>query len=233
MSFSASRLQDENQHPYSPATPNNWSPALRFHPQPPWNTSASATPTPSFPPVLAPPYYSYLQTPTQSWDSPIPGPNPRQFSFQAYNPTSELPLADATTAVNNASTSVRGRKRSTATTSGSHAPAKRRRIDNSHEVNVAPSCGVGPASPSHDIASSTSTPQLPVTQRPLESYKGYTAPKNGPVNAATDVWYFMRPLDSKDKPAQWPPLDAGGEPVQEVVLEQKPKSKYVGCKLCS
>ena len=200
---------------------------------PPWNASASATPTPSFPPVLAPPYYSYLQTPTQSWDSPIPSPNPRQFSFQAYNPRSdsELPLADATTAVNNASSSARGRKRSTVTTSGSHAHAKRRRI--LHEVDVAPSCGVGPAIPPHDIASSASTSQLPVTQRPLESYKGYTVLKNGPANAATDVWYFMRPLDSKDKPAQWPPLDAGGEPIQEVVLEQKPKSKYVGCKLCS
>jgi hypothetical protein len=231
MSFRASGSQDENPCPYSPAAPNNWPPALRSHPQPPWNASTPATP--SFPPVLAPPYYPYLQTPTQSWDPPIPGPNPGQFSFQAYNPTS-IPLADATTAINIVPTSARGRKRGTASTARSCAPAKRRRIDNSHELDVAPSCGVGPAGPSHDIASSTSeTIQLSVTQPPLESYKGYPVPKNGPANAATDVWYFMRPLDSKDKPAQWPLLDAGGEPVQEVVLERKPKSKYVGCKLCS
>src|SRR6202790_1329116 len=115
MSFRASGSQDENQRPYSPAAPKNWPPVLRSHPQPPWNASTPATP--SFPPVLAPPYYPYLQTPTQSWDPPIPGPNPGQFSFQAYNPTS-IPLADATTAINIAPTSARGRKHVTQTTPG-------------------------------------------------------------------------------------------------------------------
>ncbi|KAF8976265.1 hypothetical protein BDQ17DRAFT_1417801 [Cyathus striatus] len=45
-------------------------------------------------------------------------------------------------------------------------------------------------------------------------------------SSATDVWYFLRPLDTDKKPAVLP--DAESEPR----LWNKPSSAFVGCKLC-
>lgn len=42
--------------------------------------------------------------------------------------------------------------------------------------------------------------------------------------SATDIWYFMRPLDTDEEPPE--------RPTNEKALTQKPKSKFVGCKLC-
>ncbi|EPQ54779.1 hypothetical protein GLOTRDRAFT_139276 [Gloeophyllum trabeum ATCC 11539] len=44
---------------------------------------------------------------------------------------------------------------------------------------------------------------------------------------ATDVWYFMRGLENREQPQNW------REPVNEPILEKKPTTPYLGCKLCT
>lgn len=50
-----------------------------------------------------------------------------------------------------------------------------------------------------------------------------SAKKTGIV--ATDVWYCMRGLDSKEKPVTLPE-------VEEMFHKEQPKTSYVGCRLC-
>ncbi|CDO78277.1 hypothetical protein BN946_scf184660.g4 [Trametes cinnabarina] len=45
-------------------------------------------------------------------------------------------------------------------------------------------------------------------------------------SAALDVWYFCRPLETREEPSVRP------KPEEEPVLTQKPKTPFVGCKLC-
>jgi hypothetical protein len=71
--------------------------------------------------------------------------------------------------------------------------------------------------------------QLPATRpHPIIDYSPIlkTNKKVEPKQAATDVWYFVRPLEKREKPT-----------VMEVLprlepLSKKPKSPFVGCCLC-
>jgi hypothetical protein len=62
-------------------------------------------------------------------------------------------------------------------------------------------------------------------------FKKVLAGKKGrPATAASDVWYFMRPLQSKEKPTE--PLP----PFQGPFLREKPSADtcaVIGCRLCS
>ncbi|TFK48722.1 hypothetical protein OE88DRAFT_495207 [Heliocybe sulcata] len=55
------------------------------------------------------------------------------------------------------------------------------------------------------------------------SYYG-EPPRKG---TASDVWRFLRPLETRDKPDGWTP------PSEEVILSKKPEAPFVGCKLCT
>ena len=44
---------------------------------------------------------------------------------------------------------------------------------------------------------------------------------------ASDVWYFMRALDSPNEPGVRP------DPQAELTLTANPGTKFIGCKLCT
>ncbi|KAF8999988.1 hypothetical protein BDQ17DRAFT_1427471 [Cyathus striatus] len=52
-------------------------------------------------------------------------------------------------------------------------------------------------------------------------------PRSHCASTATDVWYFLRPLDTEEVPSIWP------NPATEPRLTEKPTSEFVGCKLCT
>ncbi|KAF8197149.1 hypothetical protein BJ912DRAFT_923236 [Pholiota molesta] len=96
------------------------------------------------------------------------------------------------------------------------------------------SCGVGPTSnaqshrgdvenhdPNHPVAPSMpptiSTQQSTSKAPPLRRYQDHPA-------AATDVWYFLHALETAEEPVV--------KPKDEPILECKPSTPYVGCKLC-
>ncbi|KZT28808.1 hypothetical protein NEOLEDRAFT_781470 [Neolentinus lepideus HHB14362 ss-1] len=68
---------------------------------------------------------------------------------------------------------------------------------------------------------------------PIPSPSLYPAPPPGDRprwatnTIATDVWYFMRGLEVREQPANW------REPVNEPVLDKKPTTPFLGCKLCT
>lgn len=102
-------------------------------------------------------------------------------------------------------------------------------------VATASTCGVGPSTSQPDLDLSAT----PVTEMaPSETAQlglASDAPRASSRATATDVWYFMRPLESKVKPAQWPPLDDHDLPITEHILDARPTGKnitHVGCKLC-
>lgn len=45
------------------------------------------------------------------------------------------------------------------------------------------------------------------------------------TNTVTDVWFFLRALDTADKPEVWP--------TNEPILVSRPSTKFIGCKLCT
>ena len=96
------------------------------------------------------------------------------------------------------------------------------------EVETAPICGVGPPTLNSGPPAGTE----PVTVPPLQGYKSLATSRLTPANAATDVWHFMRPLNRKEKPEEWPPRSTDGSEFVEKPLDCWPKSAYVGCKLC-
>lgn len=82
-------------------------------------------------------------------------------------------------------------------------------------VTTATAVGAGPTT-------NPSTPTLFVTPA------ANTSQPDGPSRSstATDIWYFMRPLDSEKPPDVLPGPD---EPPR---IYSRPKSKFVGCRLC-
>ena len=82
-------------------------------------------------------------------------------------------------------------------------------------------------------ATTPSADTVPVTVPPLQGYKSLTTLRAAPSNAATDVWHFMCPLNQKEKPEEWPAKSPDGSELVEKPLDCRPKSAFVGCKLCS
>ncbi len=66
-----------------------------------------------------------------------------------------------------------------------------------------------------------------MTQTPVAPQsKSLCRARSQTQSTATDVWYFLRPLDSSDPPAVWPAED------DEPIIYSKPQKPFVGCKLC-
>lgn len=78
--------------------------------------------------------------------------------------------------------------------------------------------GVGPSS---------LVPAVPAAQpRPIADYSPISKPrkKMESKQVATDVWYFMRPLEARERPV--------GPIYDPQPSREKPKSPFVGCRLC-
>lgn len=93
----------------------------------------------------------------------------------------------------------------------------------------APSCGAGPPSEQENstaVFSSTSNPSL--APGPAAEHATQAPPKQSSAkDDASDVWRFMRALDTDVEPLVKP------APESEQILLRKPKSKFVGCILCT
>jgi hypothetical protein len=83
---------------------------------------------------------------------------------------------------------------------------------------VAPVPGVGPILPP---TSSTSSIRPPAYGSAIRQKR-----LSGLVDAS-DVWAFMRALDSDSRPPNWE------KPANEPVFFAKPKANFVGCRFCS
>ncbi|CDO76573.1 hypothetical protein BN946_scf184831.g9 [Trametes cinnabarina] len=83
-----------------------------------------------------------------------------------------------------------------------------------------------PPTPSSDSAPTTQESGQPAS-RPTTSCPTTSASKHCEHgNSALDVWYFCRALETREEPEVLPKVE------DEPVLTHKPKTPYVGCKLC-
>ncbi|KAF9002794.1 hypothetical protein BDQ17DRAFT_1425750 [Cyathus striatus] len=97
------------------------------------------------------------------------------------------------------------------------------------------SCRVGPSALNMSTSEQSNTvagsPTSPVSSSmaanpDLEPMGLSSRPALHHASSATDVWYFLHALDTDEVPSVWP------NPDTEPRLTDKPKSKFVGCKLC-
>jgi len=225
---------DENQPPepqYLPShtrTPN-WSnhgpPGLTYYNNiTPWNTSAPNSPVDlRLPFTTAGP--SHFRQPPWNPQTPSPG---QSFQFTAHQP----PLSNTTN--NSSHVPLDQRSKRTATSQPGSRAKRRRTAAAPAEIETAPICGVGPSRLDPDLLAATpSADTVPVTVPPLQGYKSLATSRAAPSNAATDVWHFMRTLNQKEKPEEWPAKSPDGSELVEKPLDCRPKSAFVGCKLCS
>jgi hypothetical protein len=140
----------------------------------------------------------------------------------------------------------KGRKRESSAEGRDSGGCKRQRVP--APIVVAPICSVGSTIPVTSLLSDNDSPsssqlttttvqpptkslQAPSASTPLRtpSYSSLRANRKSKgrssSSSATDVWYFCRTSNSELKPA-------GPPPDQEPILEKKPCSPYVACKLC-
>ena len=75
--------------------------------------------------------------------------------------------------------------------------------------------------PTSSTSPGPSTPAIPppTSSGPSSRYENLPA-------AATDVWYFVRPLQTREEPPD------SEKPKNETPLMRKPSAPFVGCKLC-
>lgn len=228
-------LQDENyflRHGSPPHTPVNGTlPPHLFHQWTPY-PGPPATPTPS---TLHPFHLNAAP------------------AFRISTPLAPLPAqAQGTTSTTLAkkATRKRGRQSEKENPEG-RAPVKRRKANVPSEPPVTVAvCGVGPSDtpptslqrpglvlepPVSSAAGSSqptmlqTQPEAPVPARPTGPLTAAEAlakekPKRLDKRTATDVWYFMRALDTNIRPSE--------PPTNEPILKLKPKSSWLGCKLC-
>jgi hypothetical protein len=233
--FSDQNLPPQYQPSRTSTPTSQWSnhpPSSYYHNTTPWNASAPNTPVNPGPSFNTPGPSHFRQSP---WDLQTPSPqtgNGHSFQFVQHQP----PLTDATSIINNGSSapSNQGSKRTGTSQPGTRSK-RRRTATTPVEVETAPICGVGPSRLNSELpANPTATTEPPaVTVPPLQGYKSLATSRTASSNAATDVWHFMRPLDRREKPEEWPSRSADGSELMEKPLDCRPKSMFVGCKLCS
>ncbi|KAF8987172.1 hypothetical protein BDQ17DRAFT_1335201 [Cyathus striatus] len=129
------------------------------------------------------------------------------------------PLGDASSAILNSATVPslsRKRKRTKQSTHGSKC------LKNMASAPPSDSCGVGPSASNIEGSSTlgaSSTSPLAATFDP-EPTGPSLRPTLHRVSSATDVWYFLRPLDTDEVPSVWP------NPDTESRLTEKPTNHH-------
>lgn len=172
--------------------------------------------------------------------NPAPGPAPRfHNSFQhSFAPNSPQPsssssrrqprsaLANVTTAILNTPAPARtaSKRKAPKTTAGS---SKRKK-------NAPPVYGVGPITNANrqaeeNAATDSSSSESDV--HPAFSARAYGSlvtdlKATRSTTIATDVWYFVRGLQTPERPDTLPEAET-------VFYETRPRTPYIGCRLCS
>jgi hypothetical protein len=90
-------------------------------------------------------------------------------------------------------------------------------------TSAASHCGVGPIDSTPAVSSAPPQPSLPPPLHSTDSRN--SGRRDHSKTAATDVWYFLRALDTD--------LEPQVRPTNEPILECNPKTAFVGCKLCT
>lgn len=168
-----------------------------------------------------PPFYHYTGPPGPSPTGLYPYTTPL---FLATNspipPGSSQPPQAQPAALSTGNRSGRGSGKHRATEDRSSAP-KRRHINENANTPVSTSAvvGVGPL-----VSPETGT----IPEHVIETFASVksSSASDGGATGAHDVWFFFRPLESKEEPAEKP------SPESEETLLSKPKSPWIGCKLC-
>lgn len=113
----------------------------------------------------------------------------------------------------------RGPERATDDHTSTSTAKRRRTYDVTAPVSTSAIAGVGPLR----------LVDTPLPEHVPESFASVSSRLSGVednTNGAREVWYFFRPLATKEEPAEKPASDS------EVTIYAKPKTPYVGCKLC-
>ena len=192
--------------PQHPPGPPSWS----YHHSPfaPYNHAAWAQPSPT----------PHVPAPSESWPIHSPAATLPPTPVTSGAPAATLPPAPVTSgapAANSTSQPRTGGKRRAPDNSSRAAP-KQRRINDSYAnlaVSTSTIVGVGPSAdhiPEH----------VPTSFASVKS----STDEDGA--GARDVWYFFRPLETNAEPAERPAAES------EEPLLAKPKTPFVGCKLC-
>jgi hypothetical protein len=201
-----------SHHPNS-FTPRPHAPAMPFyapHPQQMYDPRFHGLSMPSEmhppPPQFQSLYHRTLSqaTPTRQTDPEMRGP---------LSPIQPSPVPAANTS--------RKRKRSDGARAA--APKRTRRSQARSQVsnenaNISSVPGVGPSS--HGRQSPAALPQPIADYSPIAKSRKVSESNQ----AASDVWYFMRPLDARERPTG--PLN------DPETSRKKPKSLFVGCRMC-
>jgi hypothetical protein len=90
-------------------------------------------------------------------------------------------------------------------------------------TSAASHCGVSPIDSMP--AASSAPPSLPPPLHSSSTDSRNSGRRDHSKTAATDVWYFLRALDTD--------LEPQARPTDEPILECNPKTAFVGCKLCT
>lgn len=194
------------QHPTGPAP---WS---YYHPPfPPYSHAAWAQPPPP-PHVPAPsePWSIHSLAPTLP---PVPE-HPPHFLPQTEQPPIAPVMSGAPAA--NATSQPRAGSKRRAPDNPSRAAPKQRRINESYAslaVSTSTIVGVGPSAD-------------PIPEHIPTSFASVKSSTDEDGAGARDVWYFFRPLETNAEPAEQPAAES------EEPLLAKPKTPFVGCKLC-
>lgn len=197
-----------------------------------YSAASSQSNTFSYPPPYPPtfsgysPYPSHAFPPSNSSVAPSPYTYPAPSAFTTGFPSHAAPRP---------SSPVRSPISDVLQSSG-NSP-KRRRTDVCPQPPATPSKArkrrkknaSAPSQNQHDplpavfgVGPSTAAPDIP----PPEKYQSRLQTSKTRASAtASDIWYFMRKLDSDVEPASLPE--------HEPTFTEKPNSEFVGCRLCS
>ncbi|EDR13318.1 uncharacterized protein LACBIDRAFT_309050 [Laccaria bicolor S238N-H82] len=159
---------------------------------------------------------------------------PNYFHPTAYMTQSPLPLQNASLTVLNTpdpapSTARSQNKRSATSDSGTSTHVRKKRKTNTTtqcvpealvpEPEPSPQCGIGPS-----ILPSTIPLAAPLALAPqLTGNASSPSHHNDLSTSATDVWFFLRALDTPNAPEVLP--------TNKPILTTKPSMKFIGCKL--
>ncbi|KAF8992766.1 hypothetical protein BDQ17DRAFT_189904 [Cyathus striatus] len=162
------------------------------------------------------------------------------------------PLGDTSSTVLNSATTPTPSRKHKKTKQSTHGA---KRLKNTTTGPPSSSCGIGPSTSTHvmstTVPSASGTPPLASYTNPHGKTTAEDVLSSTPflpntttnvvpetiglpskltshrASAATDVWYFLHPLDTEEEPSVWP------NPEIEPRLTEKPTSQFVGCKLCT
>ncbi|KAF8886040.1 hypothetical protein CPB84DRAFT_1850189 [Gymnopilus junonius] len=217
--FSATLSGTQNNSPVYPYHAMMYPPQMLAQPNYSQQSTFPQTPLPPSMLQTIPSYYSGNILFPQAHNLPL--------SLGVFNPN-----GPATNAVSTQPPTKR--KRQTTTSSGrSGKHQKKNSAAVVTEITPSPHCGVGPpsvvplaqAEVVHQTSNSLETSSSALTVPESASMAHASRRYHDLPAAATDVWYFLRALETDVEPAM--------RPTDEVFLTYKPKTKFVGCKLCT